>query len=77
MGRIRDLNNYLELNIDQIEQVKVLRKMADVSLSEICRLMGCSTSKIQKLEQGVGKADTDFYHKLLKKYELIIKYKNK
>lgn len=77
MGRIRDLSNFMILSIDQIEQLKYLRKEANISMSQICRLMGCSTSKIQKMEQGVAKADTDFYHKLLKKYELIIKYKNK
>lgn len=77
MGRIRDLNNYLELNIDQIEQVKVLRKMADVSLSEICRLMDCSTSKITGIERGKGKVDKDFLDRLLKRYNLILKYKDK
>ena len=37
MGRIRDNSNYVELSIDQSEQLKVLRQMANVSLSEICR----------------------------------------
>lgn len=75
MGRIRDLSNFIILSIDQIEQLKYLRKEANISMSQICRLMGCSTCKIHKLEQGKSKVDSDFYHKLLKKYELLIKNK--
>ena len=77
MGRIRDNNNYVELSIDQSEQLKVLRQMANVSLSEICRLMDCSTSKITGIERGKGKVDKDFLDRLLKRYNLILKYKDK
>jgi len=77
MGRIRDNRNYLELSIDQLEQIKLLRKLANVSLSEIARLMSCSTCKIARLESGKGKVDTDFYHKIIKKYESFIRYKDK
>lgn len=77
MGRIRDNSNYVELSIDQSEQLKVLRQMANVSLSEICRLMDCSTSKVVGIERGKGKVDKDFLDRLLKRYNLILKYKDK
>ena len=77
MGRIRDNSNYVELSVDQSEQLKVLRQMANVSLSEICRLMDCSTSKIAGIERGKCKVDKEFLDRLLKRYNLILKYKDK
>lgn len=77
MGRIRDYNNYIDLSIDQVEQLKVLRKMANISVSEISRFMGCSDHKIGSLERGKGKVDKEFLDRLLKRYNLILKYKDK
>lgn len=77
MGRIRDSNNYVELDIDQVEQLKLLRKMANISVSEISRFMGCSDNKIGSLERGKGKVDKDFLDRVLKRYNLILKYKDK
>jgi len=77
MGRIRDHNNYIDLTIDQVEQLKVLRKMANISVSEISRYMGCSDNKIGTLERGKGKVDKEFLDRLLKRYNLILKYKDK
>jgi transcriptional regulator with XRE-family HTH domain len=73
MGRIRTITNYLELNMDQIEQLRLLRKMADISLTDIGLYMGCSASKMQRLENGNMKIDNEFYRKLIKKYESIIR----
>lgn len=77
MGRIRDSNNYVEIDIDQVEQLKLLRKMANISVSEISRLMSCSVHKIGSIERGKGRIDKDFLDRLLKRYNLIIKYKDK
>lgn len=77
MGRIRDNNDYIQLTIDQVEHAKLLRKMANVSLSEMSKIMSCSSHKIYKVEHDMGKVDSEFYHNLIKKYETIIKYKDK
>lgn len=67
---------YPLLTKEEQEELKKMRKEANISIPKIAEYMHTYPSKIQQLESGKKGVDPDFLEKVKKRYQLLIKYKD-
>ena len=67
---------YLLLTKEEQEELRRMRKEANISIPKIAEYMHTYPSKIQQLESGKKGVDPDFLEKVKKRYQLLIKYKD-
>lgn len=67
---------YPLLTKEEQEELKKMRKEANISIPKIAEYMHTYPSKIQQLESGRKGVDPDFLEKVKKRYQLLIKYKD-
>jgi transcriptional regulator with XRE-family HTH domain len=71
------MNKYpKQLTKEEGEELRQMRKDADLSLPQIAEYMHCLPSRISDLERKKKGVDPDFLERLKKRYKLIIQYKN-
>lgn len=67
---------YPLLTKEEQEELRRMRKEANISIPKIAEYMHTYPSKIQQLESGKKGVDPDFLEKVKKRYQLLIKYKD-
>ena len=67
---------YPLLTKEEQEELRRMRKEANISIPKIAEYMHTYPSKIQQLESGKKGVDPDFVEKVKKRYQLLIKYKD-
>jgi len=67
---------YPLLTKEEQEELKKMRKEANISIPKIAEYMHTYPSKIQQLESGRKGVDPDFLERVKKRYQLLIKYKD-
>jgi transcriptional regulator with XRE-family HTH domain len=67
---------YPLLTKEEQEELRRMRKEANISIPKIAEYMHTYPSKIQQLERGETGVDPNFVEKVKKRYQLLIKYKN-
>ena len=65
-----------QITREEAEELREMRKAAGLSTYKIAEYMHCKTNKVELLEKGGTRVDTDFLERLKKRYQVIIKYKN-
>lgn len=67
---------YPLLTKEEQEELKKMRKEANISIPKIAEYMHTYSSKIQQLESGRKGVEPDFLERVKKRYQLLIKYKD-
>jgi predicted transcriptional regulator len=67
---------YPLLTKEEQEELKKMRKEANISIPKIAEYMHTYPSRISEVESGNKGVDPDFVERLKKRYRLIIQYKN-